>query len=608
MDQVNSVQIGMLYSTDNNPDITKWTFASAVELNWNNEFYVTITGLAPETRYYYKAGIKVNGFFRCGEVRSFVTNKVQYTIASAVDLGLSVKWASKNMGADSPEDLGVYYAWGDVNPKTDYSQGDYNWNNDARYRWCDVAAVKFPYGWRMPTKKEVEELLNRCDWNWSQQGGTWGYVVTSRSTGRRIFLPATDGKSKNKCNTATLNCYWTSKISEDNNQKAYYLSITKSNHAIKTNDRYVGLLIRPVYDPNMDVSVNDATDISASSAVVTGKVPYDARPDELFVSYMEGSASNLYRSGRRQHVTRSSNGTFTAKLQDLKPSTKYYYAAYSLGTETAWTSSVKSFVTAEPSLTVKTEKPGSLKSESCLFGVTVSSNVKIKEDQVTFRFEEGIEPLDTLAKRGKLVRATSNRDKPSYFSRGVDNLAAGCTYSYLPVITLEGKEYYGEVCVFETPTRDPRPDAVDLGLSVKWASWNLGANKTEGWGKQYEWGAATENHRFYSIKRDAASYSLGKQWRIPTAAQWTELVQNCDWKRDSMGDVKGFRVTSRTNGNSIFIPASGFYWSFTLNVKSQGSYFMSHTRAKGMKINERRYKAGERRISKPSCIRPVCTK
>ena len=87
-----------------------------------------------------------------------------------VDLGLSVKWASRNVDADGPEEMG----------------GLFTWSED------DVAHVKWGGSWRMPTADEIDELIHNCTWSWASVKGEIGFLVTSNKPGytdRSIFLP-----------------------------------------------------------------------------------------------------------------------------------------------------------------------------------------------------------------------------------------------------------------------------------------------------------------------------------------------------------------------------------------------------------------------------------
>ena len=113
-----------------------------------------------------------------------------------VDLGLSVKWATCNVGASSSSLPGDYYAWGEKTTKSDYSSTTYEqtWMANNLYADDDVAIVKMGGKWRMPTKAEFEELRDNCDWIWTTVGGVEGYRVTSYTTGNSIFLPAAGRK------------------------------------------------------------------------------------------------------------------------------------------------------------------------------------------------------------------------------------------------------------------------------------------------------------------------------------------------------------------------------------------------------------------------------
>ena len=125
-----------------------------------------------------------------------------------VDLGLSVKWASYNVGATNPWEEGNFYAYGEVEPKSEYTLENYkwyyDWEGEDHDQWeeylklgatitgtnYDVAHVKWGDQWRMPTRDEWRELINNCDFTWTGMNGVTGAMVTSRINGNSIFLPA----------------------------------------------------------------------------------------------------------------------------------------------------------------------------------------------------------------------------------------------------------------------------------------------------------------------------------------------------------------------------------------------------------------------------------
>ena len=157
-----------------------------------------------------------------------------------VDLGLSVKWATQNVGAKSPENYGDYYAWGETENKNNYSWSSYKWCDGTstgltKYNILsthgivdgkttldpqdDVAHVKWGGNWRMPTKTEFQELLDNCTWTWTTLYGISGYLVTSKKIGYTdcsIFLPAAGYRYNTSISNAGYNgYYWSSSVNTD---------------------------------------------------------------------------------------------------------------------------------------------------------------------------------------------------------------------------------------------------------------------------------------------------------------------------------------------------------------------------------------------------------
>jgi hypothetical protein len=154
-------------------------------------------------------------------------------------------------------------------------------------------------------------------------------------------------------------------------------------------------------------------------------------------------------------------------------------------------------------------------------------------------------------------------------------------------------------------TNDPYV-SVDLGLSVMWAVCNVGASTPEEYGGLYSWGETQEKkdysepyYTYYQNEQyqyigvnicgtqyDVARQSWGEPWRMPTRQEVSELTSKCQWTADTVGDVKGYRVTG-PNGNSIFLPSAGyqdgkerkeagtggFYWTGTLNRNMTSSAY-----------------------------------
>ena len=171
-----------------------------------------------------------------------------------VDLGLSVKWATCNVGASSPSEYGDYYAWGEIATKMSYTEENYKANgmtmgdisgNSSYY----VARAKWGGCWRMPTKAEMQELIDNCTWTWTTQDGYDGYQVTGKN-GNSIFLPA----AGNRFDTSIFNIgvyggYWCSTRVEDDANSAYRLFFANTpSHCVDSTNNDEGRPVRPVCD------------------------------------------------------------------------------------------------------------------------------------------------------------------------------------------------------------------------------------------------------------------------------------------------------------------------------------------------------------------------
>ena len=170
-----------------------------------------------------------------------------------VDLGLSVKWATCNIGASSPSDYGDYYAWGETSTKSGYDEDNSktlyksmgNIGGNSSY---DVASYRWGGSWRMPTKAELEELETKCTWTWTTQGGHNGYKVTGKN-GKSIFLPAAGWRyGTSPDSVGEYGNYWSSTPYEGSTYCAYYLFFGSSDHYVDWLGRYYGRSGRPVVE------------------------------------------------------------------------------------------------------------------------------------------------------------------------------------------------------------------------------------------------------------------------------------------------------------------------------------------------------------------------
>ncbi len=182
-----------------------------------------------------------------------------------VDLGLSVKWATCNVGAETPEAYGDYFAWGETEPAPNNNYSPYNCSTyglsysqlqfqgyidsegklTAQY---DAAAANWGGDWRMPTKTEMQELINNCTWTWTTQNGVNGYNVKGPN-GNSIFLPAAGYRSGSSLYYAgSCGFCWSSSPYESDSRYACSLYFYGGYHSMDYYFRCNGHSVRPVLE------------------------------------------------------------------------------------------------------------------------------------------------------------------------------------------------------------------------------------------------------------------------------------------------------------------------------------------------------------------------
>ena len=188
-----------------------------------------------------------------------------------VDLGLpsGTLWATCNVGANSPEEYGDYFAWGETEPKTDYSWSAYKYcmgSYDTMTKYCtsnygtvdnkkelepsdDAATANWGSGWQIPSLGQCDELLN-IDYTtktWTAMNGKEGWHIISKSNGNSIFLPAAGGRGGTSLNdTRRYGYYWSRSLYTGNSGCARYLGLRSSNISMYYANRCYGFSVRPV--------------------------------------------------------------------------------------------------------------------------------------------------------------------------------------------------------------------------------------------------------------------------------------------------------------------------------------------------------------------------
>lgn len=170
-----------------------------------------------------------------------------------VDLGLSVKWATCNVGASTPEEYGNYYAWGEISPKLEYTTDnciawEKSWSDIGGDPSRDAARANWGGSWRMPTEAEFSELYEKCTWTRTTQNGNEGNKVTGPN-GQSIFLPDAGFRRDDKLTLDSRSCfYWSSTPKESSDNKVYYLFAGRYGHGLLWCEPFSGHSIRPVLE------------------------------------------------------------------------------------------------------------------------------------------------------------------------------------------------------------------------------------------------------------------------------------------------------------------------------------------------------------------------
>ncbi|MBQ9751936.1 MAG: hypothetical protein IJV81_03790 [Paludibacteraceae bacterium] len=204
-----------------------------------------------------------NTFGRTNTIPTDLYNGHEY-----VDLGLSVKWAACNVGANRPEEYGNYFAWGETTPKSNYDWSNYKYcngtafyltkyNTQSKYGIVDnklqldvsddVACANWGGCWRMPTDAEWTELREMCIWTWTARNGISGYKVTSKCNGKSIFLPAAkNGYDSDLRREGRIGAYWSSLVYTTYPSNAWFVHFGSARVVRNYGNRSGERSVRPV--------------------------------------------------------------------------------------------------------------------------------------------------------------------------------------------------------------------------------------------------------------------------------------------------------------------------------------------------------------------------
>ena len=352
------------------------------------------------------------------------------------------------------------------------------------------------------------------------------------------------------------------------------------------------------------VVTGEATHISCRNARLSGKVTLSQNTaTNLSFGVLYSTSSGVLLGSATQLEAKDYDASFNFSIDTavLEPETTYYYRSYVILNDEVSYGQIESFKTLAVSSMIQTlDASDVVLKEATLNAMLDLTDCKYSSIEYGFELTPEGGQAKTLPANNLADKAFSYRDK---------TLSRNTGYSYNAYVKLDDVLYKAEP---RTLTTLAPPLLVDLGLSVKWASCNLGASKPSEYGGYYQW-AGTEDVSDTSIyldwgncpyhtgsdaekgwtkysytvdektvlepMDDAASVVLGGEWRMPTDNEWNELRMNCSWSSTSIDGVKGYKVQSNKSGytdNWIFLPAAGCRErDYLIHVGTIGYYWSS---------------------------------
>ena len=505
--------VGFVVGDSTNIDLTNSRFVLAETTNIGGVFTDTLD-VYDNIGYYYRAFVNTGDTIFYGKARHYGYEMV--------DLGLSVKWANMNIGANQPSDYGNYYAWGETEPKDEYSASTYLYrtnqnlgeNMNIAGTDQDVAHVKMGNAWRMPDYAEMKELIDSCTWVRTTVDNVSGYRVTSNREGytdKSIFLPSAGlvrGTSYDCQNVGAS--YFTSSQGGNNSVYAWTLS-WHSDYSNWQLYYYGGENWEPFW------AWGHSTFRYYGRTVRAVAVPNTPTADGLVVNIATDSV---------QWKLGSQEAKLYATLSSTTPLARNVTVGFLVGDND---SIVKGSAAVRFDLNHQTDNAGSYNHTMAVhdnFGYWFRAYVDTGDTIFYGKSRHyGLEIVDLgLPSNTKWANMNVGANRPEEF---------GDYYAWGETTT---KDDYSEATYAFSPTN------LNLGNGCNIAGTNL----------------------------DAAHVNMGNAWQMPSHSQLVELRDQCTWTYTSENNVSGFRVTG-PNGNSIFLPASGIVRGTSHDFNCTGS-------------------------------------
>lgn len=350
----------------------------------------------------------------------------------------------------------------------------------------------------------------------------------------------------------------------------------------------MGIFMTGCSDDDYSVNKNPLLD---DSSVVTGSADVTATSATFHgsVKGLENQAANAYATGfmygdsetnLSEKASASSDAEFSATITGMPGQVVYYQAFVTLQGRLTYKGAVQQAVLTDAKAITGEVKD--LTANSAVLQGSLQLAPSEAASGIVISGKEGQENV----RAGVRIMASGINDNYEIKAEG---LLPNTTYHYTAYLDLGNGTVYGEERSFTTPEAEfnPDEDLVDLGLSTKWAKYNVGATKATELGGLFGFGDMTgfqtsinlEDYAsadIYKTDRDVANKVYGSWVTMPTIDEFEELFTECkkEWIEDTENHVAGYKFTG-PNGNSIFLPAAGTRTQGTVSGEGLNGYYLS---------------------------------
>lgn len=333
-------------------------------------------------------------------------------------------------------------------------------------------------------------------------------------------------------------------------------------------------------NPLLDDSsvVTGSADVTATSATFHGTVK--GLEDQAATAYATGFMYGDSETNLSEKASASSDAEFSATITGMPGQVVYYQAFVTLQGRLTYKGAVQQAVLTDAKAITGEVKD--LTANSAVLQGSLQLAPSEAASGIVISGKEGQENV----RAGVRIMASGINDNYEIKAEG---LLPNTTYHYTAYLDLGNGTVYGEERNFTTPEAEfnPDEDLVDLGLSTKWAKYNVGATKATELGGLFGFGDMTgfqtsinlEDYAsadIYKTDRDVANKVYGSWVTMPTIDEFEELFTECkkEWIEDTENHVAGYKFTG-PNGNSIFLPAAGTRTQGNVSGEGLNGYYLS---------------------------------